>query len=119
MISIELLISWGFRSRQTGDGGGGVREIYIIFMVSYELLHLQFQFMDLWRVIVAGVDPWRLRPSSALEISNQFMIRPDRRCAGAVPCTYNRQDSACSSAVLRLRAAASYFWKQAIFDKGR
>jgi hypothetical protein len=57
--------------------------------------------MDLWRVIVAGVDPSRLRPSSALEISNQFMIRPDRRCAGAVPCTYNMQDSAAVNDDLR------------------
>jgi hypothetical protein len=41
------------------------------FMESYELLHLQFQFMDLWRVIVVGVDPSRLRPSSALEINKR------------------------------------------------
>jgi hypothetical protein len=57
------------------------------FMVAYELLHLQFQFMDLGKVIVVGVilrGCVRLGNHQA-QHSSQFMIRPDAQhaaCSG-------------------------------------
>jgi hypothetical protein len=50
------------------------------FMVAYELLHLQFQFMDLGKVIVVGVDPSRLRPPWKSSSAAQQSIYDQTRC---------------------------------------